>query len=230
MKKVISILVLTVLLLGTFAVGAFATEETVTAAGFYGIGSEEGVTITPVASIGEVKEISAKIGDDYETFFANSDKLNVTYEGAVDGAYYGIILVEGTELPTKDNTIFYINQLTATSGTINTEVYPALPDERTVLTLYISCSDETKDLVSVVLNYTPEGTFDVKPEYVLGDADANEKIEIDDAVLTLQFIAGLKTPIDNQKQAADVDCNEVVEIDDALMILQYVAGLRSDWN
>lgn len=139
MKKVFS-LVLAVVMMSTF-VFCVSAEDTVTTSGFYDIGTEEKVTITPTASTGTVEEVSADVdGDgDYEKLFAKSDKLNVTYTGAVADAYYGVILVEGTDLPTKDNAIFYIDQLTSKSGEISFEVYPILPTERTVLTLYISC-------------------------------------------------------------------------------------------
>lgn len=233
MKRVLS-LVLVVALMSSL-VFCVSAEEAITAAGFYGIGTAEGITISPLASEGEVSEVSAKIGDNFETFYANTDKFYVTYEGAVEGAYYGVILVEGTDLPTKDNTIFYIDQLTADSGAISFEVYPILPEEKTVLTLYISCSDETKDLVSVVLNYTPEGTFELEseevPVYTLGDVNADGIWNSTDALMALKIGAGLLPDATRaEKLAADVVKDGECNIADALKILQFGAGLINSWE
>ena len=235
MKKVLS-LVLAVVLMSTFAF-VVSAADTVTAAGFYDIGTEENLTITPAADVGTVKEASADVdGDgDYEKFFTNSDKLNVTYTGVLEDAYYGIFLVEGTQLPTKDNAIFYIDQLTAKSGTLDIKVYPILPDKKTELTLYISCSDVTKDLVSVTLNYTPEGTFELEgeelPEYTLGDVNADGLWNSTDALMTLKIGASLLPDATKaEKLAADVNGDNEWTISDALKILQYGAGLITSWE
>ena len=235
MKKVLS-LFLAVVLMSTM-VFSVSAADTVTAAGFYNIGTKEGVTIIPAASEGTVEEVMVDIDGDgsFEKLFNNSDKLSVTYTDAVVNEYYGVILVEGTELPTKDNAIFYIDQLTAKSGILDVGVYPILPDKKTEPTLYISCSDETKGLVSVVLNYTPEGTIATEPEevpeYTLGDVNADGLWNSTDALMALKIGANLLPDATKaEKLAADVNNDKEWTIADALKILQYGAGLITSWE
>lgn len=55
-----------------------------------------------------------------------------------------------------------------------------------------------------------------------GDADENDKVDIHDALLVLQYDAGWNVTINRDN--ADVNANGVVNVDDAILILRYVAG------
>lgn len=59
---------------------------------------------------------------------------------------------------------------------------------------------------------------------VLGDADANGKIQAYDALMALQFASGKKQGTVIEIKAADVDMSGKVEAFDALQILQYAIG------
>lgn len=162
MKKICLITAVVVAIL-SFSMCVSAQE--VTAGGFYDISTVDNVSIIPESSDTPVSEISVDVDDDgeCETLYANSDKLTVTYSNASEGAYYGVILVQGSDLPTKDDEIFYINQETAESNSITFEVYPKLPEDTTSFTLYITSSEEDEDLVSVGLSYAKEDTYSATP-------------------------------------------------------------------
>ena len=118
MKKVIIALVLVLMLTTAFMVSASA--EATMLKGFYNIGTANNVTITPYIGETPVSATTKDVDGDgtADTWYENSERLAVSYNAASTGAYYGVILVNGTGLPTKDNTIFYIDQVTATSNTI----------------------------------------------------------------------------------------------------------------
>lgn len=235
MKKVISILISLVMLLGAFAVTASA--EDITAAGFYNIGANENMTITAVSSTGAtVDSVAADVNGDGtdDTFYANSDVLSVTYDAAVVDAFYGIIVVEGTGLPTVDSDIYYIDQVTADSSEIAFDVFPKLPEARTDLTLYLSTNVAGKGLESVALAYTPEDTFSAgtgELEYVLGDVNNDDRYDVNDALITLKIGANLRPQAtEAEKAAADVTKDGVYDVNDALKILKYGAGLITSWE
>ncbi|MBE5809721.1 MAG: hypothetical protein E7318_02175 [Clostridiales bacterium] len=61
-------------------------------------------------------------------------------------------------------------------------------------------------------------------EYLPGDADADGKIDLSDAVRLLQHVSDRSVKISAKN--ADVDADGSVDIQDALLLLQYLAG----WN
>ena len=229
MKKVISIMVSLVMLLGAFAITASAAED-VTLAGFYNIGENENMTIDALSSSGAAVEQRAVDvdGDGVDdTLYANSDVLKVVYSQATEGAYYGLILVEGTGLPTADNVICYIDQLTAEGTSIEFDVFPRLPETRTDLTLYVSSSVEGSALQSVTLAYTPEvisdgGDEPEVPTYKRGDVDGNGTVEAGDALEILKIVVN-KGNVEFQSRA-DVDGINGIEAADALEVLKIVVN------
>ena len=55
-----------------------------------------------------------------------------------------------------------------------------------------------------------------------GDADGSGEVDVSDALMIQQHIAGWVVPID--LVAADVDCNDDVSVQDVLLIQQHIAG------
>lgn len=149
---------------------AMAADETIS--GFYDIRTATDVVITPyVGEIAvEVAEKNIDSDEAMENVYAGSDRLSVTYGGAVANEHYGVIMVEGSGLPTKDTEIYYINQETAASASVAFNVYPKLPAETKDMTLYISSSVEDEDLVSVPVNYAVNAA--VAPEECAHSYDA----------------------------------------------------------
>ncbi|MBQ7960911.1 MAG: hypothetical protein IJ285_06805 [Clostridia bacterium] len=158
------------------------------------------------------------------TVTGDADSIDVS-TGAVKDAYYGILLVKGTELPTEDNTILYINQETATSDAVAFEVLPLMTSvaEGDVLTLYISSNATGANLISVPMIYKADA-----PAYTLGDVDGNGDIDSDDALAVLLYFAKGLEFADSEgnaipAEAGNVDGNADVDSDDALAILLYFA-------
>lgn len=142
--------------------------------GFYNIGSNPSVTITPESSAGEtVSEVTVDIdGDGVEdTVFNNSDKLKVELQGTESGAQYMIMLVEGDSIPTASSTIYYIDQA-AGGGTITFNVFPKLSSKNTVLSLIITSSATGFTTIMIPVSYATSG-YSVSGTAVFWDAVDN---------------------------------------------------------
>ena len=215
-----------------------------TESGFYDIGSSDDVVITPYSSNSVAEDVTQDIDGDgnNDAFYPNSIKLDVKYSAATSGNFYGIILVEGTGIPTIDNQIHYIDQVDATSSEIDFIVYPTLPEEGTEMTLYISSSEDGAELISIPVKYAVEVTVDEQnpdpgpgpspdpgpgpdpgpsPEQVLGDMDGNGVVDINDAVLLFNhsMISDLY-PIDYVGNK-DLNKDGAIDINDAVLLFNY---------
>lgn len=58
------------------------------------------------------------------------------------------------------------------------------------------------------------------PDFILGDADDNGQVDVQDVLRVLQYAAGWDTSVSN----ADVTNDGAVDVNDAVRILQYCAG------
>lgn len=231
MKKVWRMLLLAGVFTVLLCVSAMAAD-TVTSSGFYDIGTATNVKVEPKASSGEVTKTSADVNLDgkYETFYAGSDKLTVTYSGTVaEGDQFVVMLVTGEGLPTAANTICYIDQKAGGTGNVEFDVYPMLPATTGKMTLYITSDREGFGKVEVPLNYAVSGTYAVAP-YVLGDVNADGAIDSQDASKVLRFFVQLETPTATQKLAADVTKDGSADSQDASKILRYFAKLITSFD
>ena len=225
MKSKIFVLLAVIFVLLSLTTFATETEEL---NGFYDIGTYQNVDINPYSGDTAVNATMQNLDadGDLEQLYEDSNRLEVSYKAATNDGYYGVILVEGTGLPTKDNMIFYIDQVSATGSTVNFNVYPILPKRATPLSLYISSNVENFELVKVPLNY-----YLPTPPYVLGDIDNNGLWNSSDALTALQIGAGLyDDATEGEKAAANVNGDDYINSTDALMILQYGAGLIDSWD
>lgn len=79
-----------------------------------------------------------------------------------------------------------------------------------------------------------DSTEETKPtenhDYLIGDVDGNEKVNIKDATLIQKNIAKLVTFDERQEYAADVNRDEKVNIKDATLIQKKIANLISDFT
>lgn len=131
----------------------------------------------------------------------------------------------------EDGTIDFKAEKTSGRGPSATTT-PVFPDEG-IYTLKISAT-----------GYTNDYTFEVnvtKDESVLGDANADGSVTVDDASLVLNYYAkkaaGLEVEgLEEFKNitVGDVDKNGEISVDDASMILSYyakeAAGLNPSWD
>ncbi len=235
MKKKISIL-LSMLMMASAIFSTFALAAgTSTASGFYNIGSKENVVITPYATNHVVTGTSQDIDGDEQpdTWYVNSNRMKVSYTVADDKGYYGVLLVEGRDLPTVDNTIFYIDQVVPEENVVEFDVYPLLPTsinnakQITEMTLYISCSKPEARLISIPLSYV---VGEEPPAYTKGNLNTDTVIDAADALITLEIAANLRTPTETQKLAANVNGDTVIDAADALKILEYAARIIESWD
>lgn len=222
MKKLICIMVLALLVIVIPCVSVMAAD-TIKADGFYDIGTNDDVEIKPFKGDTEVSVTLKNLDDDEddEKWYMNSDRLEVTYKAAVEGEYYGVIMVEGSGLPTVDTDIYYIDQVEAEGSNINFNVYPILPTDTTDISLYISTSMQGADLVKIPLNYAADVEM---LTYTLGDIDNDGNFGVKDALIVLQIGVGKYPATEAQRIAADVDGDGVCGVKDALLILQYGTG------
>lgn len=235
MKKVWRMLLLAGVFTVLLCVSALAAD-TVTGSGFYDIGTATNVKVEPKASSGTVTKTSADVNLDgkYETFYAGSDKLTVTYSGTVaEGDQFVVMLVTGSGLPTTANTICYIDQKVGASGNLVFDVYPKLPATTGEMTLYITSNRGDFSMIAISLNYAANGTYDVAP-YTLGDVNNDGLIDPNDALLVLQYNAELISLDSTQQSAANVTFpwkgDSTIDPNDALRILQYNAELIHSWD
>lgn len=208
--------------------------DTTTASGFYNIGTKENVTTTVKGETGVITSISQDVNADEtaDTFYPSSDRIEVTYSAASSGSYYGVVLSNGSTVPTKSSDIYYINQATASGTSVTFNVYPMLPTASTDMTLFISSNAQGHTLVSVPLSYAKDATITAPstPQYELGKVNDDNVVDAADALLVLEFAAKLQTPTAVQELAANVNGDTVIDAADALKILEYAAKLITSWN
>ncbi len=75
-------------------------------------------------------------------------------------------------------------------------------------------------------NETDDEVFSYTP----GDVDSNGAVDVNDALLVLQFCVKLYTPDDTQAAAADVDGDGNILVSDALQNLRYCVKLFSSFD
>lgn len=64
---------------------------------------------------------------------------------------------------------------------------------------------------------------------MFGNIDGEEDINVNDVVLVMQYVLGMKTPDDDQREAADVNNDGKVNIIDVVLIMQYVLDLIDEF-
>ncbi len=223
-KKKISILLMVLVVSALFALPVMA-EDAAVANGFYGIGSADNVSIKAFAGDTEVQSTQKDVNADSkaEAWYENSDRLEVSYSAATEAGYYGAILVEGTGLPTVDDEILFIDQVTAGSEGIKFNVYPMLPEETTGMTFYISSSIDDEDLIKIPLGYAVGvGTETDEPAYIPGDVDGNGSVTRSDLLRLAKHFSGFVVQIN--EAAADVTRDGKVTRNDLLRLAKYFSG------
>ena len=223
MKKIITLL-MAMAIMSIANTAAMAADETVT--GFYDIGTKENVVITPYAGDTQVSVSDKNIDDDAdaEKVYVDSNKLGVAYNAATANEHYGIILVDGTGLPTKDTEIYYINQETAAGATVSFNAGIKAPQATTDMTLYISSSKAGASLLSIPMSYAVDaavagGEIDRMPGDVTGDSEVTVK----DVITLRRFIAGSYNVTVNEA-AADVTGDGEITVKDVITLRRYIAG------
>lgn len=175
MKRVLKLTLLTMAFILALCGSALAAAGDELDAGFYGIGSAEGVSITALDANGsEVSAVAAETGDTTVTYYEGAVKLSVTASvEAEEGDEFLVLLVDGDELPAAgDSTIRYIDQV---SGEIDFTVYPTVDGIKsaTEMTLFITSNQEGFETISVPVGFAPDGAFVEAAARYIADVELN---------------------------------------------------------
>ncbi len=141
-------------------------------------------------------------------------KITGTYtnDGLTEGAWYSVILFKGAADAAEtmqDGNIVYINQFQAASGKLDIEVFPdGYPAEGVIVIAgQIGGTSQSVKVATVKAKYTP------------GDVNNDGKIDMLDALLTVQYYFG-KTPEKTIREAANVNNDSKIDMLDALLVVQ----------
>lgn len=219
MRKLWKIFLLAGVLCAILCVGTLAAESS----GVYDVQTSTGYTLTPqTAGKSDISASSVTINNAAKQFYANAERFTLTGPSTNGNQYLVLALSGDSDVPTQDN-IVYIDQIGATSTTVTFNVYPSALTSGDTYNVYMvgTGADEAYKQVASFTYYAP---------YVLGDVDADGKINSSDALLTLQKSVDLVELTSLQILAADVNGDENVNSSDALEILQYSVQLIESFS
>lgn len=206
MKKLLRTLLLAAALTALLCVSALAADSAVS------ITDQTGATLTPKTAEGET--ITKKDGK-----YENAVKFDVNATGT-QGSQYLLLVLRDQNVPTEKN-IVYINQAAAgEDGKLAfTGSDAAYPMTMTSGTYYVYLVGDGKSFDAT----KADASFTYDAGYTLGDVDGNGKVNINDALELLNFLAEKTVLEGNNLKAADVDKTGAVNINDALKLLNYLA-------
>lgn len=201
MKKLLRTFLLAAALTALLCVSALAADSAVS--------NVTGNILTPKTAEGET--ITEKDGK-----YENAVKFDVNATGT-QGSQYLLLVLRDQKVPTEKN-IVYINQAAAgEDGKLAfTGSDAAYPMTMTSGTYYVYLVGDGK-------TFAPAASFTYEAGYTLGDVDGNGKVNINDALELLNFLAEKTVLEGNNLKAADVDKTGAVNINDALKLLNYLA-------
>ncbi len=220
MKRLLRSLLLGAILSALLCVGALAADGEPVKGGIYNITGS--VTLMPKDA--SDKEIVSGSSDGVATdgYYANAVKFDVKAENLTENQQYLLLVLKGNadggapSVPTADN-IAYIDQMAATSASVD---FTAYPKELTKGTYYVYLVGGGKTFAQ-----SQVASFEYDRKYTLGDVNEDKKIDTTDARMVLQYIVGAISLEDWQKAAANVDKSTRIDTTDAKLILQYVVGI-----
>ena len=221
MKK-LSVLLIAAMLFAACFVSPVSAADAKT--GFYNIGTADGVTITAAASSGTVTEVKDDVdGDKTEDVLYNgSDKLTVKYDKATAEKFYMVWLVAGTELPKSkaEESVYYVNQQTATGTSVEFNVFPKEIKETTKMTLFIT-SDDGKANISVPVSFLADAAV----AFVKGDINNDGVVNAKDVTLFRRYLADkTKNALDaTQLLAADINEDGKQDAKDVTLLRRYLS-------
>lgn len=205
MKKLLRTLLLAAALTALLCVSALAADSAVS--------NVTGNILTPKTAEGA--EITADTNGKYE----NAVKFDVNATGT-KGSQYLLLVLRDQNVPTEQN-IVYINQAAAGEDgkLVFTGSDAAYPMTMTSGNYYVYLVGDGKSFDPA----KADARFTYEAGYTLGDVDGNGKVNINDALELLNFLAEKTVLEGNNLKAADVDKTGAVNINDALKLLNYLA-------
>lgn len=229
MKKALCFLLTLCVLTSFFCVGA-AAAGTDAASGIYALTTESDftstVTLTPKTAAGAtVTAGSATVNGSQESgFYANAEKVEVTFTGAQASAQYLVLALDNeSSTPTQGN-ITYIDQTGATNTTVTFTVYPANLASGKIYSIYLASSASAG-----VQGLTKVASFTYYAPYTLGDVDGNKKVNTFDAMAIINHVTRQKLLEGTPLLAADTTKDGKVNTFDAMQIIKLVTKLITEF-
>ena len=225
-KRIIGIVLCTVMILSATGSMVFAETAKATKAGIFALKIlQDNVKLSPMTADNQSVTPKSVLIDGQETEeYEDAVRFQVSIENTVDQKFYLITVRDDDAEPTGKN-LKYINQVTSDGGSVVFDVYPS--ELVSGKTYYVSMSSnaessDSKGLVNIA-------SFKYFESFTLGDVNDDGSIDSTDARWALQHYVGLRTLDSTQFLAADVNFDNLVDSSDARMILQYYVGLRTSF-
>lgn len=209
MRKLGKIFLLAGVLCAILCVGTLAAESS---SGIYDAAPTDKyvgtVTITPEGGTATQVQVNSVT----KTVYVGAEKLSLKYTGAVENNQYLVLALNNdSPTPTADN-IVYIDQ----NGTAEFTIYPSKLQNGTYH-IYMAGTN---------MAYEEVASFHYFQAYKIGDANLDQAVNVQDAVLILQYCVGSKSLEGTAKVAADANTDQAVNVQDAVAVLQYCVGSR----
>ena len=209
MKRLLRSLLLGAILSALLCVGALAADSESVKGGIYNIKSSN-VTLKPNTEA----TTDTVDGTEYTDYYANAVKFEVKAENLTENQQYLLLVLKGEGVPTADN-IAYIDQMAATETGVD---FTAYPKELTKGTYYVYLVGG-----GTAFAQSQVASFEYDKKYTLGDVNEDGKININDALSLLNYLAMKGNLSETGLLAADVDKDGKVNINDALKLLNFLA-------
>ncbi len=224
MKKSVKILLLVTALAVAMCVSVLATDNPV---GVYNVAPETDFTTTvnvvPKTADGTaIDAVEATVDENTVTFYEDAEKFDVAYGAASEGKYYLVLILNDEGAPREDS-IVYIDQVTAEGTDVAFATYPSALAAGSYY-VYISSNDGMGYKKVASFTY---GEAVTTPPYTLGDVNEDGNINTVDALRVLRIFSGaidINTLSEGVKLAADVTKDGNINTVDALRILRYFSG------
>ena len=157
----------------TLSVTAFAAGGD---SGVYDVKNSSGATLTPLtAANGSIQAGSANVdGSAISGFYKDAARIKVDLTGAESGKEYLVIVTEGQNVTPDANNIVYIDQVTASGGSVSFNVYPRTLTSGKTYSVRISTNAANGALAE-------KGSFQYYAAYTLGDVNEDKVIDGKDA-------------------------------------------------
>lgn len=155
-------------------------------------------------------------------FYANASQFTLECK-KLTGDYSLVLLLDETSgvtgIPTVSN-LQYIDKVDIKKGEATFSIIPKAMTDGATYNVYVSTNGENGSLTKVAsFQYGP------KPPYTLGDANLDNKVDVNDAVYVLRYVANLIDLGTTEMKAADANRDSKVDVNDAVTLLRYVAKL-----
>lgn len=148
---------------------------------------------------------------------ATSEKVEVTVKNSIFSAEdkYYLILAVTDENDIKQDTIIYIDQVEATTGSVTFTVFPSVMKDSVILITGVNEAGQPNGQVKVAI---------LEGKYVVGDVDGDKDVDADDIVLLARYLVGDVAASEIDQSGANVDQLGEIGADDIVLLARALVG------